>query len=86
MPASPVYGTFYGGSPCVTAGGKLHPIPAAKTPVGAWIAAIVASIDADTAAGVEPCQYCGRYCGCGCDEWIAAMEGAEGCHAAGNAG
>ena len=61
-------------------GGVAHPIPAAKTPVGAWIAAIVAQIDRGE---LLPCPHCGRYCGCDCDAWVEAM---EGCHATGNAG
>ena len=62
----------------VEVGGVMHRLPATKTPVGAWVAGIIAAIDADVAAGVEPCPYCDGYCGCGCDEWIEAMEAQPG--------
>lgn len=47
----------------VQAGGKLVPLPAAHTPLGEAIAALVAAIDAGE---VQPCPHCGRYA-CECE-------------------
>lgn len=53
----------------VKVGAAVLPLPVAKTPVGAWVADIVAAIDAGE---LLPCQNCGRY-SCECWEWVELM-------------
>ena len=56
--------------PAITHAGVTVPIPAARTPVGAWIAATVAAIDAGE---IAPCPHCGKWAGCDCVDWLEWM-------------
>lgn len=44
-------------------------MPRAQTPVGEWVAATVAAIDAGE---LQPCSNYGRF-DCGCWEWVELM-------------
>ena len=56
--------------PALRHAGVTVQLPAARTPLGAAVAALVAAIDAGE---LLPCPHCGAYGGCDCEEWIAAM-------------
>ncbi len=56
--------------PAITHAGVTVPIPAARTPVGAWIAATVAAIDAGE---LQSCPHCGAWAGCDCVDWLEWM-------------
>ena len=58
----------------VQAGGALLPLPAARTPLGQWMAATVAAIDAGE---LLPCPHCGKFAGCDCLDWIEWMAAAN---------
>lgn len=58
----------------VRVGAAVLPLPATKTPAGAWVAATVAAYDAGE---LLPCRHCGRYGGCDCEDWLEFMAGAE---------
>jgi len=71
-------GVLVGSHPYIKAGDTLQRLPRAKTPIGAWIAALIADIDS---GAVAPCPHCGGWCGCSCDEWVEAMERLADCAA-----
>ena len=54
----------------VEVGAARLPLPVARTPVGQWVAQIIADIDAGE---LQPCRYCGRYFGCDCDDLVELM-------------
>ena len=56
--------------PAIRHAGVTVQLPAARTPLGVAVAALVAAIDAGE---LLPCRHCGAYGGCDCEEWIAAM-------------
>jgi hypothetical protein len=58
----------------VEVGAARLPLPVARTPVGQWVAQVIADIDS---GALLPCEHCGGYCGCGCDWWLEAMEARE---------
>lgn len=67
------HGTITGGGPAVKVGAALLPLPATKTPLGAWIARAIARAIADIDSGaIQPCLNCGRYV-CECWEWVELM-------------
>ena len=55
--------------PAIMHRGAVVPLPAERTPLGAWVAAAVAAIDAGE---LLPCPNCGRYA-CECWEWAEMM-------------
>ncbi len=50
-------------------GGVVHRLPAAHTPVGQWVAGVIAAIDAGE---IAPCRHCGRL-SCECWDWVEMM-------------
>ena len=56
--------------PAIRHAGVTVQLPAARTPLGAAVAAMVAAIDAGE---VLPCIHCGAYAGCDCLDWLEWM-------------
>ena len=56
--------------PAIIHRGVTVPLPAARTPLGVAVAALVAAIDAGE---LLPCRHCGAYGGCDCEEWLEWM-------------
>lgn len=62
-------GYVINGSPCVVAGGRLHRMPKAPTPLGEYVEGLVRAIDMGL---IEPCPNCGRYT-CECWDRVELM-------------
>lgn len=54
----------------VRVGAAVLPLPVARTPVGAWVAGVIAAIDAGE---LQPCPHCGTWGGCDCVDWLEWM-------------
>jgi hypothetical protein len=58
----------------VEVGAARLPLPVARTPVGEWVAQVIADIDS---GDLTPCPHCGEWGGCDCVDWLTWMATAQ---------